>query len=45
MAIIKNIELENGVVVNYHRVVSVDNITNISSIIEVASYTDKKSKQ
>ncbi len=45
MAIIKNIELENGVVVNYHRVVSVDNITNISSIIEVASYTDKSKRE
>jgi len=41
MAILKGIELDNGVVVNYHRVVSVNNITNHASIIEVASYTTK----
>lgn len=41
MALIKSIELENGITVNYHRVASVNNITNISSIIEVASYTSK----
>ena len=41
MAILKAIELESGVTVNYHRVVSVNNITNHASIIEVASYTNK----
>ena len=41
MALIKSIELPSGVIVNYHRVVSVNNITNHSSIIEVASYTTK----
>lgn len=41
MAILKEIELDNGVTVNYHRVVSVNNITNHASIIEVASYTTK----
>lgn len=41
MAIIKEIELSNGVKVNYHRVVSVNNITNHASIIEIASYTGK----
>ena len=41
MAILKEIELDNGVIVNYHRVVSVNNITNHASIIEVASYTTK----
>lgn len=35
MAIIKSIELENGITVSYHRVVSVNNVTNVSSIIEV----------
>ncbi len=45
MAIIKNITLDNGVVVDYHRVVSVNNITNISSIIEVASYTSKSKRE
>lgn len=41
MALIKEIELENGVLVNYHRVVSVNNITNVASIIELGSYTSK----
>lgn len=44
MAIIKNITLENGVEVNYHRVVSVNNITNNSSIVEVGSYTSKSKR-
>lgn len=41
MALIKEIELENGVITNYHRIVSVNNITNQASIIELASYTSK----
>lgn len=44
MALIKEIELENGVIVNYHRVVSVKNITNVSSIIEIGSYTGKRKR-
>lgn len=45
MAIIKNIELENGVTVSYHRIVSVNNVTNVASIIEIASYTDKLKRE
>lgn len=45
MAIIKNIVLDNGITVNYHRVVSVNNITNIASLIEVASYTSKEKRE
>ncbi len=45
MALIKNIILNNGITVNYHRVVSVNNITNGASIIEVASYTDKSKRE
>lgn len=41
MAIGKRITLPNGVAVNYHRVVSVNTITNVQNIIEVASYTSK----
>lgn len=44
MALIKEIKLKNGVAVNYHRVVSVNNITNQSSIIEIASYTSKEKR-
>ena len=45
MAILKEIELDSGVIVNYHRVVSVNNITNHASIIEVASYTNKEKRE
>ncbi len=44
MALIKSITLENGITVNYHRIVSVNNITNHSSVIEVASYTTKSKR-
>jgi len=45
MAILKEIELQSGITVNYHRVVSVNNITNHKSIIEVASYTSKSKRE
>ena len=44
MALKKNITLDNGIVLNYHRVVSVNNITNQNSIIEVASYIDEEQR-
>ena len=45
MALSKNIELNNGITVNYHRVVSVNNITNQASIIEIGSYTSSEKRQ
>lgn len=45
MALQKQIELDNGVIVNYHRIVSINKITNNSIIIEVASYTSKEKRQ
>lgn len=45
MALIKSITLDNGVTINYHRVVSVNNITNHASIIEIGSYTSKEKRQ
>lgn len=45
MALIKEIELENGVKVNYHRIVSVNSITNQKTLIEVASYTSKSKRE
>lgn len=45
MAIIKKIELDSGITINYHRVVSVNNITNQASIIEVAGYTSKAKRE
>ncbi len=44
MALSKAIALENGITVNYHRVVSINNITNQSSIIEIASYTSEEKR-
>ena len=44
MALKKEIELENGIVVNYHRIVSINKITNNCNIIEVASYTSEKQR-
>ena len=45
MALKKEIELENGVIVNYHRIVSINKITNNSIILEVASYTSKEKRE
>lgn len=45
MALKKEIVLDNGITVNYHRIVSINKITNNSNIIEVASYTNKEKRQ
>lgn len=45
MALKKEIVLNNGVTTNYHRIVSLNNITNVSTIIEVASYTSKEKRE
>lgn len=45
MALVKSIELDNGVVVTYHRIVSINKITNKSIIIEVASYINESKRQ
>lgn len=44
MALGKEITLKNGVKVNYHRIVSIINITNVINIIEVGSYTDEEKR-
>lgn len=45
MALLKAIELQNGVVVNYHRIVSIDKITNHSTRLEIASYINKNKRE
>lgn len=45
MALKKQIELNNGVIVNYHRIVSINKITNVSNVIEVASYTNEQKRE
>lgn len=45
MAIQKEIVLENGITVKYHRVVSVNSITNHATIIEIGSYTSAEKRE
>lgn len=40
MALQKEIELENGIILNYHRIESLNKITNIANNIDVNSYTN-----
>lgn len=44
MALQKQIELENGIVLNYHRIVSLNKITNMSNMIEVNSYINEEQR-
>jgi hypothetical protein len=45
MALSKKIEEKNGVTTNYHRIVSINQIVNNQTLIEVASYTDKSKRE
>ena len=45
MALIKEVVLNSGIITNYHRIVSVNNITNHASVIELASYTSKAKRE
>ena len=45
MALKKEMILENGIILNYHRVVSVNNVTNQQSVIEVASYINEAQRE
>lgn len=45
MALKKEITLNTGIPVSYHRVVGVNNITNVQSIIEVGSYVSKEQRE
>ena len=45
MGLKKSIELDNGVIVNYHRIVSINKVTNVSNIIEIASYTNEEKRE
>ena len=41
MALLKEIELDSGVVLNYHRIVTITKVTNHATILEIAGYTSK----
>lgn len=45
MALLINKQLENGINVQYHRIVSITNIVNVQSIIEVASYINSETRK
>lgn len=45
MALKKEITLDSGITVTYHRIVSINKITNNQNIIEVASYINKEKRQ
>lgn len=45
MALAKDVELENGIVTKYHRIVSLDFITNEQTIIEVGSYINESKRE
>ncbi len=45
MALLKSIELENGITLNYHRIVTITKVTNHSIILEIAGYTSKSKRQ
>ena len=44
MALIKTIEQDSGIVLKYHRIVSIHKITNNCTILEIASYTSKEKR-
>lgn len=45
MALQKEIELENGITLNYHRITSLNKITNIANIVEINSYANESKRQ
>jgi hypothetical protein len=45
MGLYKSIEQSNGITTNYHRVVSVNIITNVANIVEIASYISQQKRQ
>lgn len=45
MALFKEIELDSGIVLKYHRIVAVTKVTNWSIILEIAGYTSKEKRE
>lgn len=44
MALWKEIILDNGVVLSYHRITSINNITNINTTFEISSYANESKR-
>lgn len=45
MALKKEIELDNGIILNYHRITSINKITNNCNVVEISSYTSEKQRE
>lgn len=45
MALQKEIILNNGITLQYHRIVSINKITNNTTIIEIGSYINKEQRE
>ena len=45
MALLKTIELDSGIVLKYHRIVTITKVTNHSIILEIAGYTSKEKRE
>lgn len=45
MALKKEIILDNGIIVNYHRIVSINEMINNSIIIQIASYINENERK
>ena len=46
MGLKKEIELDNGIKLNYHRIVSINKVTNKGIVIEIGSYiSEEKDKK
>lgn len=45
MALLKQIELDSGIILNYHRIVTITKITNHSTILEIAGYTSEAKRE
>lgn len=45
MGLKKQITLNNGIVVNYHRIISLNKITNQYNVIELGSYLSQEARQ
>jgi hypothetical protein len=44
MGLKKDIVLDNGITLNYHRVVGVNSVTNVNTIIEIAGYVNEEKR-
>lgn len=45
MALLKTIELDSGIVLNYHRIVTITKVTNCNTVLEIASYTSQEKRE